>query len=151
MRLGPRRGVRKIDYGFVKTLHTFDSFESQRPRKRPRKLSERRCNNVTSARALRAGWNFGGSQAVHALSAIPCRSMQIDFPDTTWKKIGAQSEAFFYEATSQPDICAFACFNATVRDYARVGLMMMRGGELGSKRLVPESWVHESTTPTLHS
>ena len=25
--------------------------------------------------------------------------------------------------------------------------MMMRGGELGSERIVPESWVHESTTP----
>ena len=64
-----------------------------------------------------------------------------------WKKIGAQSDAFFYESKSQPDICAFACFNATIRDYARVGLMMMRGGELGSERVVPESWVHESTTP----
>jgi CubicO group peptidase (beta-lactamase class C family) len=64
-----------------------------------------------------------------------------------WKKIGAQSDAFFYQAKSQPDICAFACFNATIRDYARVGLMMMHGGELGSERVVPESWVHESTTP----
>ena len=64
-----------------------------------------------------------------------------------WKKIGAQRDAFFYQAKSQPDICAFAFFNATIRDYARVGLMMMRGGELGSDRIVPESWVHESTTP----
>jgi CubicO group peptidase (beta-lactamase class C family) len=64
-----------------------------------------------------------------------------------WKKIGAQSDAFFYEAKSQLDICAFACFNATIRDYGRVGLTMMHGGELGSERVVPESWVHESTTP----
>jgi CubicO group peptidase (beta-lactamase class C family) len=62
-----------------------------------------------------------------------------------WKKIGAQSGAFFYEAKSLPDICAFACFNATIRDCGRVGLMMMRGRELGSERVVPESWVHEST------
>ena len=64
-----------------------------------------------------------------------------------WKKIGAQSDAFFYRGKKQPDTCAFACFNATIRDYARVGLMMMRGGELGGKRVVPASWVHESTTP----
>jgi hypothetical protein len=64
-----------------------------------------------------------------------------------WKKIGAQSDAFFYRGKNQPDTCAFACFNATLRDYARVGLMMMRGGELGGKRVVPASWVHESTTP----
>jgi CubicO group peptidase (beta-lactamase class C family) len=64
-----------------------------------------------------------------------------------WKKIGAQSDAFFYQAQKQPDTCAFACFNATVRDYARVGLMMMRGGTLGNKRVLPPSWVHDSTTP----
>ncbi len=64
-----------------------------------------------------------------------------------WKKIGAQSDAFFYESKDQPDTCAFACFNATVRDYARVGLMMMRGGTLGGQRVVSTSWVHDSTTP----
>jgi len=64
-----------------------------------------------------------------------------------WKKVGTQSDAFFYRAKKQPDTCAFACFNATVRDYARVGLMMMRGGMLGNNRVLPPSWVHESTTP----
>jgi len=64
-----------------------------------------------------------------------------------WKKIGAQSDAFFYQAHAQPDTCAFACFNATVRDYARVGLMMMRGGAMGNSRVLPQSWVRDSTTP----
>jgi CubicO group peptidase (beta-lactamase class C family) len=64
-----------------------------------------------------------------------------------WKKIGAQSDAFFYESKKQPDTCAFACFNATLRDYARIGLMMLRGGKLGEERIVQESWVHDSTTP----
>ena len=64
-----------------------------------------------------------------------------------WRKIGAQSDAFFYEAKAQPDTCAFACFNATLGDYARVGLMMMRGGALGARRVIPASWVHDSTTP----
>jgi CubicO group peptidase (beta-lactamase class C family) len=67
--------------------------------------------------------------------------------DKLWKKIGAQSDAFFYESEKQPDTCAFACFNATVRDYARVGLMMLRGGALGGKRVVSTQWVHDSTTP----
>ncbi len=65
-----------------------------------------------------------------------------------WQKIGAQSDAFFYESKAQPDTCAFACFNATLRDYARVGLMMMRGGQLGTERVVPSSWVRDSTTPS---
>jgi CubicO group peptidase (beta-lactamase class C family) len=64
-----------------------------------------------------------------------------------WSRIGAQSDAFFYESKKQPDTCAFACFNATVRDYARVGLMMLRGGALGEKAIVSKTWVHDSTTP----
>jgi hypothetical protein len=64
-----------------------------------------------------------------------------------WRKIGAQSDAFFYESKKQPDTCAFACFNAAVRDYARVGLMMLRGGTLGGARVVTRAWVQDSTTP----
>ena len=64
-----------------------------------------------------------------------------------WNKIGAQSDAFFYESKKQPDTCAFACFNATARDYARIGLMMLQGGVLGKERIVSSAWVHDSTTP----
>lgn len=67
--------------------------------------------------------------------------------DNLWKKIGAQRDAFFYEAKKQPDTCAFACFNATLRDYGRVGLMMLNEGELGGVRVVSEHWVRNSTTP----
>ncbi len=64
-----------------------------------------------------------------------------------WSKIGAESDAFFYESKSQPNTCAFACFNATVRDYARVGLMMLQGGTLGKQRVVSNKWVQDSTRP----
>ena len=63
-----------------------------------------------------------------------------------WKKIGTQSDAFFYESKNQPEICAFGCFNATLRDYARFGLMAMNYGQLGGTRVVSDAWMHESTT-----
>jgi len=64
------------------TLDTFDSFEISDLEK-AHELSERWCNNVTSAGHFERDGIFVGSLAVHALSAIPCSSMQIDFPDTT--------------------------------------------------------------------
>jgi len=67
--------------------------------------------------------------------------------DRLWKKIGAQSDAFTYESEKQREICAFGCFNANLRDYARFGLMAMHAGELGGKRVVSETWMRESTTP----
>ncbi|HTS47769.1 MAG TPA: serine hydrolase [Bryobacteraceae bacterium] len=63
-----------------------------------------------------------------------------------WKKIGTQSDAFFYESKNQPEICAFGCFNATLRDYARFGLMAMNYGQLAGTRVVSDAWMHESTT-----
>ncbi len=63
-----------------------------------------------------------------------------------WKKIGAESDSFFYESKNQPEICAFGCFNATLRDYARFGLMAMNYGTLGGTRVVSDLWMHESTT-----
>jgi hypothetical protein len=67
--------------------------------------------------------------------------------EKVWKKIGAQSDAFFYESKNQPEICAFGCFNATLRDYARFGLMAMNYGTLGGTRVVGDAWMHESTNP----
>jgi CubicO group peptidase (beta-lactamase class C family) len=64
-----------------------------------------------------------------------------------WKKIGTESDAFFYESKNQPEICAFGCFNSTLRDYARFGLMAMNYGELGGTRVVSEKWMRDSTTP----
>ena len=64
-----------------------------------------------------------------------------------WSKIGAQSDAYIYRAQAQPDQCAFGCLSATLRDYARFGLMIMNGGTLGQTRVVSESWVRTATTP----
>lgn len=81
------------------------------------------------------------------LERVTGERLNIWAQDRLWKKIGARRDAFFYESTKQPDTCAFACFNATLRDYGRVGLMMLNKGELGGTRVVSESWVHNSTTP----
>jgi CubicO group peptidase (beta-lactamase class C family) len=66
---------------------------------------------------------------------------------TLWSRLGAESDAYFYQARGQPDTCAFACFNATLRDYARVGLLMLGKGALGGRRVVSEEWVRQSITP----
>jgi CubicO group peptidase (beta-lactamase class C family) len=63
-----------------------------------------------------------------------------------WSKLGAESDAFFYQARRQRETCAFACFNATLRDYGRIGLLMLGGGSIGGRRIVSEGWVRQSTT-----
>jgi CubicO group peptidase (beta-lactamase class C family) len=64
-----------------------------------------------------------------------------------WKKFGTESRAYFLTGTKQPGICAYGCFYATLRDYARFGLMAMSGGELGGRRIVSQAWIDASGAP----
>ena len=63
-----------------------------------------------------------------------------------WSRLGADSDAFFYQSKSQPGTCAFACFNATLRDYGRIGLLMLNKGTVEGRAVLPASWVEQSTT-----
>jgi CubicO group peptidase (beta-lactamase class C family) len=38
-------------------------------------------------------------------------------------------------------------FNATLRDYGRVGQMMLDGGKANGRQIIPATWVKQSTTP----
>jgi CubicO group peptidase (beta-lactamase class C family) len=67
--------------------------------------------------------------------------------ENLWQKIGASSDAFIGGMKAQPEVCAFGCFNATLRDYGRFGLMMLQDGTLGGQRVISPQWVKESTTP----
>lgn len=37
-------------------------------------------------------------------------------------------------------------FAATLRDYARLGLLVMTKGKVGDKQIVPDSWISQMTT-----
>ena len=38
-------------------------------------------------------------------------------------------------------------FNAVLRDYGRIGLMMLRNGKANGQQILPHSWVRKSTVP----
>jgi CubicO group peptidase (beta-lactamase class C family) len=63
-----------------------------------------------------------------------------------WQPMGAEANATWlldkggYEA-------AYCCINATLRDYARFGMLLARYGELDGKRIIPREWVKAATTP----
>ncbi|MBB3064151.1 serine hydrolase domain-containing protein [Limibacillus halophilus] len=59
-----------------------------------------------------------------------------------WGPLGAERDAYF-TVDSAGTALADGGFNACLRDYARFGLMMLNGGELNQRRIVPAAWVED--------
>jgi CubicO group peptidase (beta-lactamase class C family) len=57
-----------------------------------------------------------------------------------WKKIGAEHDAFFTVDRAATAL-ANGGFNASLRDYARFGLMMQNSGKVGATQVLSQSWI----------
>jgi len=60
--------------------------------------------------------------------------------DRIWSRIGAERDGYFTVDRAGTAL-ADGSFNATLRDFARFGLMMLEGGCVGDRQVVPKSWV----------
>jgi CubicO group peptidase (beta-lactamase class C family) len=67
------------------------------------------------------------------------------FSDKIWKPLGAEQEATWLVDASGLEV-GYMGFNATLRDYGRLAMMMARSGVANGKQLVPAAWVQEMTT-----
>jgi CubicO group peptidase (beta-lactamase class C family) len=67
-----------------------------------------------------------------------------------WEPLGAEHDGFFIMDGPPGAGREFsgAGFNATLRDFARIGLMALNEGKANGRQLVPAAWIRESTRPT---
>ncbi len=66
-----------------------------------------------------------------------------------WQPLGAEAEGFFI-ADGPPGIGRATNgmgYNAVLRDYARIGLMMLNDGRANGRQIIPAEWVRASTSP----
>lgn len=75
-----------------------------------------------------------------ALERAGGQSLAALLSDRIWQHIGAERDGFFTVDRAGTAL-ADGGFNATLRDYARFGLMMLEGGAVGRRQVVPEAWV----------
>jgi CubicO group peptidase (beta-lactamase class C family) len=80
------------------------------------------------------------------LAAATGRSVSAYASEKLWQPLGAEADAAWnIDATGQE--VTFAYFNAVLRDWARLGLMLAHQGTWSGKAIVPKEWVLTSTTP----
>ena len=67
------------------------------------------------------------------------------FTSRIWDAIGAEADAAWaIDGTGQE--IAFCCFNATLRDYARLGRLLAHDGAWEGRQLIPRQWLLDATT-----
>ncbi len=69
------------------------------------------------------------------------------FSKNVWQPIGAQYAATWNVDHKGGVEKTFCCFNATARDYARVGLAIINGGQAGANQIIDPVWLKRMTTP----
>lgn len=78
----------------------------------------------------------------HAMERVSGRRLPQLVSDEMWSKIGAEEDASF---TVDSSGYGLACggFNATLRDYARFGLLHLNNGKCSDQQVVPQDWVQD--------
>ncbi|CAB3766750.1 MULTISPECIES: serine hydrolase domain-containing protein [Burkholderia] len=63
-----------------------------------------------------------------------------------WQPMGAEGNASWITDDTGQEI-ANCCLNATLRDYARFGLLLAHAGRFNGRQIVPRQWVLDATRP----
>lgn len=80
------------------------------------------------------------------LTGATGRSMADLTSDWLWKPIGAEREAFWGAEPGGQEL-AHAQFNATLRDWGRLGMLLARDGRVGDTQVVPAAYLLDATDP----
>jgi CubicO group peptidase (beta-lactamase class C family) len=79
------------------------------------------------------------------LGAAVGRSVSEYLHDKIWQPIGAEADATWIIDRSGQEV-TFCCFNAVLRDYARLGLLLAHDGNWRGRQIVPAAWVQDATS-----
>jgi CubicO group peptidase (beta-lactamase class C family) len=88
------------------------------------------------------------SSETEVLGLVVSRAVHMPLADylatRIWQKLGAESDAAWaIDATGQE--VAYCCFIATLRDWARLGLMVANDGAWNGQQIVPRQWLLDAT------
>lgn len=84
------------------------------------------------------------------IQKITGRSLSEEFTDRVWQKVGADYDATWNVDHKGGFEKAFCCFNATARDYARIGqALITTQGAKNPNAITSEAWLKRLSTPAV--
>ena len=106
-----------------------------------------RFNTRIAAPGQRFSYASSESMVLGLVLARATRRSVSDYAsEKLWQPLGAEADATWsIDATGQEITSGF--FNAVLRDWGRLGLMLANDGEWAGTTIVPRQWLLESTTP----
>ena len=72
------------------------------------------------------------------------RSIAEYFSEKIWRPLGAEAPAAWLVDASGLEV-GYMGFNAVLRDYGRLGMMLARGGEAQGRQIIPRAWFTDMT------
>ncbi|MEP7350301.1 MAG: serine hydrolase [Sphingorhabdus sp.] len=128
-------------------------------------LIENRARYTDIAQQTRSGYKPGSRLNYNSLDTaiiawLVERAVGMPLSEFTsrylWQPLGAEADAYWL--TDGPKgvgrVFAAGGYNARLRDYARIGQMMLHNGRVGAQQVLPSSWVAatfaQPTDPVLH-
>jgi CubicO group peptidase (beta-lactamase class C family) len=106
----------------------------------------RQFNTRTAAPNTRFAY---ASSETEVLGLVVSRAVHMPLADylatRIWQKLGAESDAAWAIDHPTGQEVAYCCFIATLRDWARLGLMLANDGAWNGQQIVPRQWLLDST------
>ncbi|MEP0188915.1 MAG: serine hydrolase [Erythrobacter sp.] len=93
---------------------------------------------------------LAGAALHRALKAKGGKDYDAYLSEKIWCPIGAKDASLWVEKEGG-DPRFYAYLDASLRDWARVGLMIMQDGEFAGKQVVPSAWIEATQTPSANN
>lgn len=94
-------------------------------------------------------WNYASAETfvlALALRRAIGRPIADYFAEKLWQPLGAEADASWLTDRSGLEI-GFMGFNAVLRDYGRLAMLLAAGGQHGGRQLLPQAWLAAMTRP----
>ncbi|MGI5195775.1 serine hydrolase domain-containing protein [Streptomyces sp. CA-288835] len=83
------------------------------------------------------------------LHRVEGKSVAALLQERIWQPMGAENDATWNLDREGGTEKSFCCLNATARDFAKIGQLVLDNGRAGDRQIVPQAWIDRLSTPAV--